>query len=108
MGKVRACCGALGIVVGLGAAVPWVFAAESVAAPRAQTAVKAQPIDINAATAADLVSVPGIGEAMAKRIVEFREETGPFQRLEDLLKIKGIGEKSFERRRPYLTVGGKR
>ena len=42
---------------------------------------------------------------MAERIVQFREEHGPFKRVEDLLKIKGIGEKSFQKIRPYVKIG---
>ena len=45
-----------------------------------------------------------IGKAMAGRIVAFRDEHGPFKRVEDLMKIKGIGEKSFEKIRPYVKV----
>ncbi len=65
------------------------------------------PVDINRATAEELTTVPGIGEATAARIVAFREEHGPFKRTEDLLKIRGIGEKSFQKLRPYLVIGKK-
>lgn len=64
------------------------------------------PVDLNRADAAGLMSVPGIGPALADRIVAFREEHGPFRRVEDLLKVRGIGERSLEKLRPYLTVGG--
>ena len=62
------------------------------------------PIDINTAKVADLVKLPGVGEALAKRIVEFRQEHGPFKRVEDLMKVKGIGEKSFEKLRPSIVA----
>jgi comEA protein len=62
-------------------------------------------IDINRASAEQLTRIPGIGKVMAERIVLFRKEHGPFKRVEDLLKIKGIGEKSFERIRPYVKIG---
>ena len=63
-----------------------------------------QPIDVNAATAEDLQSVPGIGEALARRIIEFRQEHGPFEKLDDLLNVRGIGTTSLEKLRPYLVV----
>lgn len=71
------------------------------AAPLAAT----EPIDLNRAGVDQLISLPGVGEAIAKRIVEFREEHGPFTRVEDLLKVRGIGEKSFEKIRPLVRVG---
>jgi len=64
-------------------------------------------VDINKATEKELMTVRGIGEALAKRIVAFREEHGPYTRAEDLMKVQGIGEKSFEKIRPYITVGKK-
>jgi competence protein ComEA len=64
-------------------------------------------VDLNAASEQDLVAIPGIGEAMAKRIVEFRKENGPFRQVDDLLKVKGIGEKSLEKLRPYVSVKAK-
>ena len=64
-----------------------------------------RPVDVNAASEAELTSVPGIGESLARRIVEFREKNGPFKAVDDLLKVQGIGEKSLPKLRPYLTVG---
>jgi competence protein ComEA len=68
---------------------------------------EAQPIDINRATATELTAIPGVGKVLAQRIVEFREQNGPFRRVEDLLKIKGIGEKSFQKIRAYVKVSEK-
>ena len=62
------------------------------------------PVDINKASAADLSKVPGIGPSLAKRIVDFREKNGAFGRVEDLVKVQGIGEKSLQRLSPYLTA----
>ena len=70
---------------------------------KAQSAPSA-PVDINKATVDELTTLPGIGATMARRIVAFREEHGPFRRVEDLLKVKGIGEKSFEKLRPHVKV----
>ncbi len=56
-----------------------------------------KPVDVNTATAEELQSVPGIGETLAKRIVEFREEHGPFEKVDDLLNVRGIGVASLDR-----------
>lgn len=61
-------------------------------------------VDLNTASVEELTALPGIGEVTAKRIVEFREQNGPFRRIEDLLKVKGIGEKSFQKLRASITV----
>ena len=61
-------------------------------------------VNINTAGAEQLTAIPGIGESMARRIIEWREEHGPFLRIEDLMKVKGIGEKSLEKMRPHVTV----
>ena len=53
-------------------------------------------ININTALAADLLSLPGVGEVMAERIIEYRDKNGKFRNPEDLKKVKGIGEKKFE------------
>ncbi len=54
-------------------------------------------ININTASMEQLVSLPRIGPAMAQRIVDFRERHGAFKRIEELLNIKGIGPKVFEK-----------
>ena len=63
------------------------------------------PVNINTAETNQLIAIPGVGEATALRIIEWREEHGPFLRVEDLMKVKGIGEKSLEKLRPHVTVG---
>jgi competence ComEA-like helix-hairpin-helix protein len=64
-----------------------------------------QPINLNTATIAQLETLPGIGPNTAKSIVDFRNHSGPFQRVEDLLAIKGISKSKLEKLRPYVTVG---
>jgi len=64
----------------------------------------AAPLDLNTASAAQLALVPGIGPGTAKSIVQFREKSGPFQRVEDLLAIRGISAHKLEQIRPYVTV----
>lgn len=62
-------------------------------------------IDINTATEQQLTLLPGIGETMAKRIIEYRTENGKFTTIEDLMKVNGIGEKKFLQMKPYIKVG---
>jgi len=62
-------------------------------------------VDINKATVAELTALPGVGEALAQRIVEYREKQGPFTAPEQVMNVRGIGEKSFEKLRDRLSVG---
>lgn len=61
-------------------------------------------ININLADAATLQMIPGIGPSKAERILEYRETTGPFQSIEDIKNVSGIGNKTFENIREYLSV----
>ncbi|MFB2586075.1 helix-hairpin-helix domain-containing protein [Herbiconiux liukaitaii] len=61
-------------------------------------------INLNAATALDLDTLPRIGPAMAERIISWRDENGPFSSVDDLLQITGIGDKTLESLRPLVTV----
>ena len=63
-------------------------------------------VNVNTASAAELERLPGVGETVALRIVEHREKNGAFKSIEDLMLVRGIGEKSFERIKPYLTTSG--
>jgi comEA protein len=64
----------------------------------------AAPLNLNTATADELEALPGIGPATATRIVEYRQKNGPFKKIEDLMNIKGIGEKSFLKLKPLVSV----
>ena len=64
----------------------------------------ARPVDLNSASAEELAELPGVGPALAERIIEFRKKNGPFRRAEDLLKVRGIGEKSFQKIRPHVKL----
>ena len=64
----------------------------------------AAPVNLNTATVAQLESMPGIGKATAERIVEYRQKNGNFKKAEDLMNIRGIGEKSFLTLKPLVTV----
>ena len=61
-------------------------------------------VDLNTAGIEDLATLPGIGEGLAKRIVDYRTEHGPFEGPEGLLEVSGIGEKKLEELRDYITV----
>jgi len=63
-----------------------------------------KPIDLNNATAEQLQQLPGVGPPTAKAIIQFREKSGPFKRVEDLLAIHGISKARLEKLRPYVTV----
>jgi comEA protein len=64
----------------------------------------AHPIDLNTATAAQLEQLPGIGPARASAIIAFREKSGPFHRVEDLLAVRGISKDRLEKIRPYVKI----
>lgn len=62
------------------------------------------PININTAGLQDLERIPGIGQVMATRIVQYRDSHGKFVSLEDIKKVKGIGNKKFEMMKNYITL----
>ena len=64
----------------------------------------AKPIDLNAATIKELEELPGVGPVTAQRIIEARQKSGRFRRVEDLLAIRGISTKRLDALRPYVTV----
>ncbi|MGH9690839.1 MAG: ComEA family DNA-binding protein [Candidatus Acidiferrales bacterium] len=70
----------------------------------AQKRPPAKPVDLNRATAEQLAQLPGIGPATAKAIVQFRQKSGPFERVEDLLAIHGVSKNKLEKLRPYVTL----
>ena len=70
----------------------------------AQKQPPAHPVDINVANIKELQQVPGIGPKTAQAIVDFRQKSGRFHRVEDLLAIKGISARKLEKMRPYVKV----
>ena len=74
-------------------------------APAASVEKAAPVVNLNTASAADLENLPGVGAKMAERIVEYRQKNGPFNKIEDLMNVKGIGEKNFLKLKARLTVG---
>ena len=61
-------------------------------------------VNINTATSAELVTLPGVGAATATRILEYRQKNGGFKKLEDIMNVRGIGEKTFLRLKPLITI----
>lgn len=64
-----------------------------------------QMLDVNTATVEQLVEIKGLGEKTAEAIVQYREDHGPFASIDDLAQVKGIGEKKVESLREHLTAG---
>lgn len=86
---------------------------ESVITPTSSSATKTSnvnqtstnnKVNLNTSSESELLNVPGIGPTKVKEIISYREKTGTFQNVEDLKKIKGIGEKTFEKIKEYFTV----
>ena len=61
-------------------------------------------LNINTASATELETLPGVGSKTAALIVEYRQKNGPFKKLEDLMNVRGIGEKNFLKLKPQLTL----
>ena len=88
----------------------------SAAAPRARIALgdapparrprrdDATPLDVNLASAAELERLPGVGPALAARIVDVRQREGPFGSIDDLRRVRGVGQATLERLRPRLAI----
>jgi comEA protein len=62
-------------------------------------------VNINTAGAPELETLPGVGAKTASLIIEYRQKNGPFKKIEELMNVKGFGEKTFLKLKPQLTVG---
>jgi competence protein ComEA len=107
-----------GDTAGLGLAAP-VEDADQIIVPPRSAAVAANPtigtapaspasdsrVNINTASAAELIELPGIGEALSGRIIEYREQHGPFQSIDELAEVSGISDRMVDELRDLITTG---
>jgi competence protein ComEA len=97
----------LGFVIALVAAMAMgshTAAAQQKSSKSKAEAAPSAPLNLNTATVAQLDALPGVGTATAKLIVEHRQKNGGFKKVEELMNIKGIGEKSFLKLKSMVTV----
>jgi len=103
---------ALTVVLGLTAATGLAQAADKPARPahsaRAAKAAPTAKVNINTASVQQLATLPGVGEKVAARIVEYRQKSGGFKSAAELVNVRGIGEKNLHKLEPYLTTGDAR
>lgn len=87
------------------APAPTAGAASAVSTGEASSTAEATlSVNLNTASVQELVALPGIGETLAGRIVAYREESGPFLRIDQIMAVSGIGPGTYEKLRGYITV----
>ena len=92
----------------VGAGYPYRADVLAQSAPRPAAKVPAAGmVNINTASASELEGLPGIGAKTAARIVEYRQKNGPFKKIEELMNVRGVGEKNFLKLKSQITVAGK-
>ncbi|HXF84421.1 MAG TPA: ComEA family DNA-binding protein [Anaerolineales bacterium] len=87
--------------------IPYIEGASPVIATPGEEIVQATSdlININTASQAELETLPGIGPTTAQKIIEYREQNGPFLSIEDIINVSGVGPGTFERIKDLITVG---
>jgi competence protein ComEA len=99
----RHCLPAL-VIVSLVAAAP--HAAAQTARATSSAAFSTAVVNINTASASELEALPGVGAKTAARIVEYRQKNGPFKKVEELMNVRGIGEKNFLKLKAQISTAG--
>ena len=89
-----------------GLALVFALVASSGLATAAGKPAPAGKININTASAQQLIALPGVGEKLAARIVEYRQKQGGFKNVSELMNVQGLGEKNLAKIQAYLTTSG--
>lgn len=103
----RVCFSVLAMIIGMAVLPSAQSAAPDAKAADAKAVKPAAIVNLNTATVQQLETLPGIGAKVAQRIVDYRQKNGPFKKIEELMNVQGIGEKSFLKLRAQLTVSAK-
>jgi|YNPMSStandDraft_1061717.scaffolds.fasta_scaffold06004_5 comEA protein len=77
---------------------------ETIITQKRGNSLEKKSIDINKATVEELKKLPGIGEKTALRIIEYREKYGGFKKIEDLMRVERIGQKTFDKIKEYIKI----
>jgi len=72
---------------------------------QAESMSKQEKINLNSASLAELQKLPKIGAKVAQRIIDYRKAHGKFKKIEEIMKVKGIGEKTFKQIKDLITIG---
>lgn len=91
----------------IGLALVAVFVLGLLSPLQAQSKAAEKKININTANLEELQTLPRIGEKVAQRIIDYRKEHGEFKKIEDLMKVQGVGEKTFKRLKDKIEVVSK-
>ena len=95
---------ALVLVAALSCIASPLFAQRATKPAVAATMVSTETINLNTATAAQIATLPGIGPKTADLIVQYRQKNGPFKKIEEIMNVRGVGEKSFLKLKARITV----
>ena len=77
---------------------------QPVSAQTSNSAPAKTTVNLNTASATEFEALPGIGAKTAARIIEYRQKNGPFKKVEELMNVRGIGEKNFLKLKPQITI----